>query len=59
MGRTKLKAPQGSGVSSRDLEAEVEERCISIVANLFQVGVRVCVWVVGGGGHGHGSAPSA
>jgi hypothetical protein len=37
MGRSKIKNSRGDA-SDRDVAKEVEERCVSIISNLFQVG---------------------
>jgi hypothetical protein len=36
MGRSKIKNSRGDA-SDRDVAKEVEERCVSIISNLFQV----------------------
>lgn len=59
MGRSKIKNSKGEA-GDRDVIREVEERCVSIISNLFQVGgwcgvgvgVGVGVGGVGGGGVG-------
>jgi hypothetical protein len=38
MGRSKIKNIKGEA-GDKDVVREVEERCISIISNLFQVGV--------------------